>query len=186
MDFDCGFFETPIVIIVFNRPQLTRSIFAQIRNLKPKNLFIVSDGARASVNGEKEKVIEVRKIFERIDWNCNVKKNYSDINLGGKKRISSGLSWVFSLVSEAIILEDDCLPALSFFKFCEDMLEKYRDDHRIGMVSGNNYWPVEKISNDSYGFTKYMLTWGWATWSDRWNSFDYEILLACSLKSLQP
>ncbi len=170
-----GVFNKPIVLIVFNRLDQARLIFACIRKLRPKKLFIISDGARDGIFGESTKVIQVRNIFNDIDWDCNVMKNYSTVNLGGKRRISSGLSWVFSMVDEAIILEDDCLPSHSFFQFCEEMLDRYKGDLRVGMVSGDNYWPDENISKYSYGFSKYMLTWGWATWKDRWSAYDNQI-----------
>lgn len=175
MSLNLACFGTPIVLIVFNRPEQTRLIFQSIRKLKPKYLFIISDGVRDGFHNEEIKVNEVRKIFDEIDWECNINKNFSIPNLGLEKRVLTGLSWVFSLVDKAIILEDDCLPHESFFQFCDELLNRYRNDQRIGMISGDNYWPNKEISKESYAFSNYTLTWGWATWSDRWNSFDPEL-----------
>ena len=167
---------TPVAFIIFNRPDTTERVFAEIAKAKPPKLLVVGDGARVSREGEAAKVAACRTIIERVDWPCEVLTNYSEINLGCKVRVSSGLDWVFELVEEAIILEDDCLPDPSFFRFCEEMLARYRDDQRIGMVSGDNFKFGDARNQDSYYFSKYTHIWGWATWRDRWQgSYDVEL-----------
>jgi hypothetical protein len=168
-------FKTPILFIIFNRPNTTIRVFNEIKKIKPSKLYVVADGPRLDRNGEKEKCEETRKIIDQIDWECEVHKNFSDINLGCKKRVSSGIDWFFENVEQGIILEDDCLPDLSFFRFCEEMLEKYKNDERIGMISGDNF-QFGKVKNEySYYFSRYSHIWGWATWRRAWGKYDVNI-----------
>src|SRR4030067_809654 len=119
--------KTPVAFLIFNRPDTTESVFREIARAKPEKLLVVADGARPEKAGEAEKCEQARRIISSVDWDCEVLKNYSDVNLGCKRRVSSGLDWVFETVEEAIILEADCLPDPSFFTFCEVLLEKYRE-----------------------------------------------------------
>jgi hypothetical protein len=137
---------------------------------------VIGDGARAGRPGELAKVAETRAIIERVDWDCEISTNLSDENLGCKRRMSSGIDWVFDLVEEAIILEDDCLPHSSFFRFCEELLRRYRQDPRISQINGVNFQSGYRINSDSYYFSKYSHIWGWASWRDRWqNDYDVEM-----------
>ncbi|BAQ65145.1 hypothetical protein [Geminocystis sp. NIES-3709] len=167
--------NTSIVFIIFNRPNTTAKVFEAIRKAKPSQLFIIADGARLNVPEDQEKCEVTRKIVENIDWECEVFKNYSDINLGCGKRVSSGISWVFEQIEEAIILEDDCLPHPSFFRFCDNLLSKYRDKEEIMMISGTNNLLEWQQKNQSYHFSHYDSCWGWATWRRAWNFYDYEM-----------
>jgi len=169
--------NTPVAFIIFNRPDLTERVFKEIAKAKPPKLLVVSDGARINRDGEAEKVAASRTIIQRVDWNCEVLTNFSSVNLGCKHRVSSGIDWVFENVDEAIILEDDCLPHPTFFKFCEEMLERYRFDQQIGMINGCNFHFGKKYNNDSYYFSKYCQIWGWATWRDRWVA-DYDVSIS--------
>lgn len=167
---------TPVAFIIFNRPDKTARVFAEIAKAKPPKLLVVSDGPRQNRAQEVERVATTRAIIDQVNWPCEVLTNYSDINLGCRKRVSSGIDWVFEMVEEAIILEDDCLPAPSFFRFCQEMLERYRHDTRIGIISGSNFQFDRKYNQDSYYFTKYTHIWGWASWRDRWqNSYDVDM-----------
>lgn len=160
-------------MIIFNRPDSTQQVFSEIAKAKPSKLLIVGDGPRLKRPDEAGKVAAARAIVGRVDWNCEVLTNFSEINLGCKRRVSSGIDWIFQQVNEAIILEDDCLPNITFFRFCQEMLERYRDDYRIGMVSGDNFQFGRRYSDASYYFSKYFHIWGWATWRDRWtDSYD--------------
>ncbi len=161
-------FKTPIALFIFNRPDITNRIFIEISKIKPSTLLLISDGARESKIGECEKVDSARKIVDRVNWPCTVLKNYSDSNLGCKKRISSGIDWVFENVEKAIFLEDDCLPDPTFFRFCEEMLLRYQNNQQIGMISGDNFQFGKMYGPESYYFSKYCHVWGWATWKDRW------------------
>ena len=165
----------PVVFIIFNRPDLTEQVFREIARARPGKLFIIADGARADRPNEAEKCAKTRQVVEDIDWDCEVFRNYSDTNLGCRKRISSGLDWVFSQTDRAIIIEDDCLPDPSFFPYCTELLERYEDDERVGSINGSNFTHDRVVVEDSYFFSRYPLIWGWATWRRVWQNYDVSI-----------
>lgn len=168
--------KTPVTLVIFNRPDTTERVFAEIAKAKPPKLLVIGDGPRLDRPGETEKVAACRAIINRVDWDCEVLTNYSDINLGCGRRPASGFDWVFQQVEEAIILEDDCLPHPSFFRYCEELLERYRDDQRVALISGDNFQFGFRRNEDSYYFSRYVYPWGWASWRDRWqDSYDYSI-----------
>ncbi|OHE59635.1 MAG: hemolytic protein HlpA-like protein [Thiobacillus sp. GWE1_62_9] len=165
--------QTPVAFIIFNRPDTTERVFAEIAKAQPSKLLVVADGPRGNRPGEADKCAATRAIIEQVDWDCKVLTNFSDINLGCKRRVSSGIDWVFEQVEEAIILEDDCLPDPTFFRYCEELLERYRHDQRVGLISGDNFQFGRRRNDDSYYFSKYVHIWGWASWRDRWaDSYD--------------
>ena len=165
--------STPIAFIIFNRPDLTQIVFNAIRQAQPKQLFVIADGARFPE--EAEKCQRAKDIIKQVDWDCQVLTNYADHNLGCRQRVSSGISWVFEQVEEAIILEDDCLPSPSFFHFCETLLDRYRDDERIMHIGGNNFQFGQNRTDYSYYFSKYNHIWGWASWRRAWKHYDVEM-----------
>ena len=164
--------QTPIGFLIFNRPDTTQRVFRAIARAQPRKLFVVCDAARPKNAGEEERVTASREIINSVDWPCEVLTNYATENMGCKDRITSGLEWIFGQVEEAIILEDDCLPEPSFFPFCENLLDHYRDDKRVVSISGNNFQQGNSRTHDSYYFSKYFHCWGWATWRRVWNNFD--------------
>lgn len=166
---------TPVAFIIFNRPDTTERVFEAIQQAKPIKLLVVADGPRTDRPGEVEKCVATRAVIDRVDWECEVITNYSDINLGCKRRVSSGITWVFSQVEEAIILEDDCLPTASFFQFCQTLLEKYRHDDRIASISGTNYQQEQSRTAYNYYFSKYTHIWGWATWRRAWQDYSVDM-----------
>jgi hypothetical protein len=159
-------------MLIFNRPETTARVFEAVRAAKPPKLLLVADGPRVGKIGEKEKCRAARSIVQHVDWPCTVLTSFSDENLGCKLRISTGLDWVFSQVDEAIILEDDCLPHPSFFRFCEEMLARYRDDERVMMIAGTNYLIDKLLIKESYCFSRYYSIWGWASWKRAWSKYD--------------
>ena len=165
--------ESPVVFLIFRRPDLTAKVFERIRQAQPKQLLIIADGPR----NDTESLLcnQARAITEVIDWDCKVFRHYSDINLGCRKRVSSGLNWAFEQVEEAIILEDDCLPHPSFFKYCQDLLEYYREDERIWCISGDNFQDGQWRGDGSYYFSNYNHCWGWASWRRAWEKYDYSL-----------
>ena len=167
--------KAPVCLIIFNRPDTTQKVFEAIRQVKPPKLLVIADGARPERPEEAEKCTTAREIINQVDWDCEVLTNYSDINLGCRKRVSSGLNWVFEQVEEAIILEDDCLPHPTFFRFCEELLERYRHDNGIMAISGDNFQWGRKRTNYSYYFSRYNHIWGWATWRRAWQVYDLEM-----------
>jgi hypothetical protein len=162
--------KTPIAFFLFRRPETTELVFSSIRQARPETLFLIADGPRPQVPGEFELCNQTRDIVQTIDWPCEVFRIYSDINLGLRQRILSGIDEVFSVVDKAIILEDDCLPSPSFFTFCEDLLEKYENSADIALISGFNFAPIRNPKLDYY-FSKSASIWGWATWSTKWKTF---------------
>jgi hypothetical protein len=165
-------FDIPILLIVFNRPLTTRVVFEKIKKIKPAKLYIVSDGPRENMPDEKEMINQTRKIFEEIDWPCYVQRKYQDKNLGCGLNVSDGISWFFQNEEMGIILEDDCVPSISFFPFCKELLIKYENDSRIMHINGSRYNEERKRNDDSYFFSRYAHIWGWATWRRAWQLFD--------------
>ena len=167
--------KTPVAFIVFNRPRYTRETFAGIRAAQPEQLFIIADGPRSTHANDLALCDEVRQILEQIDWPCRVHKNYATENLGLKRRVSSGLNWVFENVERAIVLEDDCLTHADFFKYCENLLDQHEHDERVWVISGDNHQKGKRRGTASYYFSKYADCWGWATWRRAWKHYQGDI-----------
>lgn len=165
--------QIPVAMIVFNRPDTTRRVLDVVRLVRPPQLLVVADGPRTDKPGEVERCVAARALFEQIDWPCEVLTNYADINLGCGRRLSSGLDWVFAQAPEAIILEDDCLPHPTFFRFCEELLARYRNDDRVMHISGTNFLFGAEPFPDSYYFSRYPQVWGWASWRRAWQHYDF-------------
>lgn len=167
--------NTPILFLIFNRPDTTRRVFESIRQAKPVKLFIAADGPRENKTDEKERCKKTREIVSKIDWPCEVKTLFRDTNLGCGRGVSGAINWFFENVEEGIILEDDCLPDPSFFPYCEHLLEQYRYDDNIYMISGGNYLPKSIRPKESYYFSRLPHIWGWASWRRSWQKYDFEM-----------
>lgn len=165
--------DTPVALIIFNRPKKAARVFDQIALAKPRKLFVIADGPRPDRPEDVDLCKATRSVIDRVDWDCKVYKNYSDVNLGSGKRPATGITWVFENVENAIILEDDCEPHPTFFPYCEELLEKYRDDERVMHISGRSVFPDRKTTAYSYYFTRSMSGWGWATWARAWKYHDF-------------
>lgn len=167
--------ETPILFLIFNRPDLTDLVFSTIRQAKPAQLFIAADGPREHKKLEAELCKHTRDIvLQNIDWDCEVHTLLRDTNLGCKTAVSSAITWFFDNVEAGIILEDDILPDPSFFTFCEKMLIRYKDDERVTQISGVNLMG-HLDHKQSYFFSKMGGIWGWATWARAWKHYDVDI-----------
>ncbi len=176
--------KTPVLFLIFNRPELTFRVFEEIRKAQPNQLYIAADGPRPDKEGEAKKCEEVRSILNKIDWKCEVKTLFRDKNIGCRDAVSSAINWFFDNVEEGIILEDDCLPDQSFFTFCEILLDIYRSNENIMHISGNNFQNGENKTSDTYYFSKHAHIWGWATWGRAWKKYDIDLnYLENSLKS---
>lgn len=167
-------FNTPVLFIVFNRPENTQRVFDAIKAVKPKQLFVAADGARSHKPADAEKVAQTRQIIEQVDWDCEVKTLFRDENVGCKNGPYGGMQWFFDHVDEGIILEDDCLPVPEFFYFCERMLEKYRTDTRVMQICGNSFLE-EDFGDGDYFFSVIPHIWGWATWKRAFNMIDIDM-----------
>ena len=122
---------SPVAYIIFNRPQHTEQTFAALRENRPAQLFIIADGPRPGHPTDAERCAQVREVVEQVDWPCEVHRHYADLNMGLKQRVSSGLDWVFENVDCAIVLEDDCLAHPDFFRFCDELIERYKSDEEV-------------------------------------------------------
>ena len=152
---------------------MTERVFAEIARARPPRLLVVADGPRADRPGELDACHAARAVIERVDWDCEVLTNFAETNMGCRRRVSSGLTWVFEQVEEAIILEDDCLPHPSFFPYCEELLERFRDDERVMMISGDNFQFGRRRTPYSYYFSRGTTDiWGWASWRRAWRLYD--------------
>jgi len=167
--------DSPILFLIFDRPDTTQKVFESIKRQKPKQLFIAADGPRMNEPGEAIKCKQTREIINQIDWDCEVKTLFRDINLGCGVAVSSAITWFFENVNEGIILEDDCFPDHSFFRYCDELLSFYREDTSIMMISGNNFQGGIKRSEGSYYFSHYAHIWGWASWRRAWRCYDYNM-----------
>jgi hypothetical protein len=167
--------RAPVAFLIFNRPNETARVFERIRQARPRTLLVIADGPRD--DAEHDLVERTRSIVQQIDWPCDVRVNASATNLGCRKRVSSGLDWVFSEVNEAIVLEDDCLPDPTFFRFCDEMLERYRDEPRVMHIGGTNFQLGARPTSDSYYFSAINQIWGWATWGRAWRG-HYDVTMS--------
>lgn len=168
--------RTPVLLVIFNRPETTQLVFEAIRKAKPPRLYVAADGPRKNIESDVERCAEARKVIEAVDWDCEVKTLFQDENLNCGVGPSSAFTWFFEHEEEGIILEDDCLPSQSFFWFCEELLQRYRHDTRVMHIGGNNFlngW--QKDPDYSYYFSRSGHIWGWATWRRAWKEFDYKI-----------
>jgi hypothetical protein len=165
--------HTAILFLIFNRPDTSKRVFEIIRQVKPLRFYIAADGPR---NDEEIKICEeTRSIIEKIDWDCEIKTLFRRENLGCGKAVSSALTWFFDHEPEGIILEDDIIPHLDFFTYCEELLEKYRTTDQIYAISGHNHLYGETVNEDSYYFSSICHIWGWASWRRAWKAYDYSL-----------
>lgn len=165
--------DTPVAIFVYNRPDKTRQIADRLQEVQPRTLRIVADGPEKGNPKDARAVEKVRGVLEAIPWDCDLERNYAEENLGLKQRFVTGLDWLFGLGHErAIILEDDCLPDPSFFRFCERMLDEYSDDQRVWDIAGTNHLGTWKEKKQDYHFSCYGGIWGWATWKRSWEAYE--------------
>jgi len=166
-----SFVGKAILFLIFNRPNMTAKVFERIQLAMPSRLYVASDGPRSVREGELERVIEARAIATGVDWPCEVETFFRDENLGCKRAVSEALDWFFGEEEEGIILEDDCVPDPSFFQFCEEMLERYREEENVATISGNNFVSRGPKDANRYFFSKYFHCWGWATWRRGWQLY---------------
>jgi hypothetical protein len=164
--------ETPVLFLVFNRPDLARRVFARIREARPSRLFIAADGPRPDHPDDGPACRETRLLAAQVDWPCEVKTLFRETNLGCRRAVESAITWFFEQVEAGIILEDDCLPDLSFFPFCAELLARYQDDEQVMSISGDCFRPAGSDSGASYSFSIYHHIWGWATWRRAWRHYN--------------
>jgi hypothetical protein len=166
--------QSAVLFLIFNRPDTTRLVFEKIRQAKPPRLYISADGARSGKTGEAEKCKWARQIATAVDWPCEVQTNFRDTNVGCKIAVSEGISWFFEHEERGIILEDDCLPDATFFRYCDELLIKYDSNNAVWHIAG---FSIENnLVQTSYRFSHLIPIWGWATWRRAWKNYDREMI----------
>jgi len=168
--------SVPVVLIVFNRPDLVKDQINALRAIAPSQLYVIADGPRANTD-DHARCRAVRAAVEQVDWDCSVIKDYADENMGCAKRIVSGLDNVFSKYERAIILEDDCLAHPAFFEFCSELLDKYATNDEVMQICGTNLLKAVDTPAASYRFSRHVVCWGWATWARAWQKNDLAMAL---------
>lgn len=177
-----GLLNTAVLFLVFNRPDTTEQVFEAIRKAQPPRLYIAADGPREGRDGEAERVANVREIATAVDWPCELKTLFRDENLGCKYAVSGAITWFFEQEDQGIILEDDCLPAPSFFLYAQELLGRYRNDKRIMVIGSQHFHGDAHKPPHSYFFSRYNHCWGWASWRRAWQYYDCNMPLWPSLR----
>lgn len=171
--------KTPILLITFNRADTTQRVFDAIRAVEPNRLFVFADGPRENRPDDQSKCKATRDVVRQVNWQCEVKMLFQDKNLGcGPGPLTApvvAINWFLENVEEGIILEDDCLASTDFFRFCEELLDRYRDNERIMEITGDNFQYGRKRGKASYYFSTWTHNWGWATWRRAWKHYGYEL-----------
>jgi len=163
--------NTPVVIFLYRRPAHVNELLVRLQLVRPARIWLVADGPKDTT--EKSLCEQARQAAQGgISWPCKIERFYADTNLGLKKRIETGLDQVFEREEEAIILEEDCHPTPNFFLFCEAMLKKYRNEPKVGAISGNCFLPKKQLVATDYYFSRYVHIWGWSTWARAWKAYD--------------
>jgi hypothetical protein len=172
--------STPVVLFIYARADTARQVLDAVRRVRPARLLVVADGASDAdrapdADGATDVTHAVgaaRALIEEVDWECELLSDFSPRHQGLKRRVESGLDWAFGEVQEAIVLEDDCVPDPTFFRFCEELLARHRNDDRVMAISGNNFSSDLAARADRYRYSRYPLIWGWATWRRAWRCYD--------------
>ena len=162
----------PVLLLVCDRPELTRRVLDRIRSARPRELYVGADGPRTDDDDARRRWQAARAAAVAVDWDCAVRTLERERNLGCRHAISSAITWFFEHVEEGIILEDDCVPEPTFFRYCAELLERYREDERLMGIGGNNFRAPRRPRDESYTFSAYPQIWGWATWRRAWASYD--------------
>lgn len=166
-------FETPILFVIYNRPDKTDKVFNAIKAIKPKNLFVAADGPKTE--NDLERCMQARAIIDNIDWDCNLHKIFRDTNVGSKLNVTQAINWLFESFEQAIILEDDCVPNKSFFFFCSQLLDYYKDNTDVMHITGANLNTNNLPELYTYHYSRYPNIWGWATWKRAWLNYEVEL-----------
>lgn len=161
--------KSPLLLIVFNRPEQTRQVLNEVRKVQPPRLYIAADAPRLHKQGEVEKCRETLALLSIVDWPCDIKFKINETNLGSHTAIPNAIDWFFSNESEGIVLEDDCIPHQDFFRFCDQQLDRFRDDSQIMWINGSSLG--FRADECSHCFSAYAISWGWASWRRAWSCF---------------
>ena len=167
--------RSPVLLLVFNRPETTARVFEAVRAARPPRLYVAADGPRPGRQDDAARCAEARRVATAVDWPCEVKTLFREGNLGCGLGPAGGIDWFFENEGEGIILEDDILPLPSFFPYCDELLERFRHDDRVGAIAGSNPISYRSTTPDSYFFSRHVRIWGWATWRRAWKHYDFHM-----------
>jgi len=174
--------EVPVLLLIFNRPDTVEKVMVALRKIKPKHLYVAADGPRAARPDEKTRTEAARKMATTIDWPCEVKTLFREDNLGCRSAVSGAIAWFFENVEEGIILEDDCVPEPSYFRFAGELLARYREDERVMTIGAVHFPGAAHRPPHSYFFSRNAHCWGWASWRRAWQMYDREMSLWPALR----
>ncbi len=174
---------SPVLLLIYNRPEVTKRVFNAVRRVRPKQLFIAGDGPNHLYSDDGHLVSEARSTVNEVDWPCEVRTLFRSNNLGLKRAVGDAITWFFENVEEGIILEDDCLPHEDFFVFCDELLKHHRNDDNVAVITGNNFQNGKLRGEATYYYSCFPHVWGWATWRRSWSSYDASIAFWPSLRT---
>ena len=168
--------RSAVLLIIYKREATTKRVFERIKEAQPPRLYIAANAPNPQKEDDEIKCLKARQCTENVDWQCDVKRWYRDTHLTAGESISSAISWFFENEEEGIIIEDDILAHPDFFKYCDEMLDRYREDERIHLIAGRNsfFYSIPE-HQASYFFSRYMMIWGWASWRRVWNTYQYDL-----------
>lgn len=167
--------ETPVLLLVFNRPETTQAVMQSLRAVRPTSLYIAADGPRQGRADDSHLCEEARKAAQSVNWDCDVRTIFREENVGCAVNVSTAITWFFEHVEGGIILEDDCVPSSSFFRFCEELLAYYRNESQVMHIAGANLQYGRRRGRASYYFSRYPNVWGWASWRRAWRHYDFSL-----------
>lgn len=172
-------FSTPVLLLIFRRPDLTRRVLEVLRQVRPTRLYVAADGPRPGHLTDERQCTEARQVLKEVDWPCQVVTLFQEQNLNCGLGPVTALNWFFAHEEEGIILEDDCVPSASFFPFCAELLARYRHEEQVMHIGGNNFGSEARrpLAPDapSYHFSTQRTSWGWATWRRAWQRYEYHM-----------
>lgn len=167
--------DKPVLLLIYRRADVTRKALDAIRAAKPRTLYVSAAGA--GNDSEWADCEAARAVIDDVDWHCDVHRNFMQDNRGCRANVASGISWALNREEEVIVIEDDCVATPSFFRFCAELLDRYRDDARVMSISGTNFLFGYDVTPDSYYWSRYPNIWGWATWRRAWQLYDRDLSL---------
>lgn len=165
---------SPVLLIVFNRPESVRSIFRILKSVRPARLYIAADAPRPNRPSDVYNCRRTLEVFATINWPCECRFRINETNLGSHTSIPQAIDWFFEAEERGIVLEDDCVPSEDFFRFCDDLLARYQDHPRVMWINGSNLQFSDQHAESSFFFSVYPISWGWASWRRAWHTFDRE------------
>jgi hypothetical protein len=176
-------YDIPILLLIYDRPNTVKQVMSVLRVIQPRHLYVAADGARPDRPNDKANCLAARKVATDISWSCELKTLFRGENLGCRRAVSEAIDWFFDKVEEGIILEDDCVPDPSFFRYAQELLCRFREDERIMVIAAQHFHGDAHRPPHSYFFSRYNHCWGWASWRRSWKLYDKNMSLWPALRN---